>query len=72
MIKKKNGMLLWRNFKCRGCRFRMLKGFQSLVSDFYYIPSIPKTLLLDRNGKIIGKDYRGNSLEKKLEELLGK
>ncbi|MBP6455817.1 MAG: AhpC/TSA family protein [Chitinophagaceae bacterium] len=49
-----------------------VKGFQSVVSDFYYIPSIPKTLLLDKTGKIIGKDYRGNALEKKLEELLGK
>jgi peroxiredoxin len=48
-----------------------VKGFRSIVNDLYPIPSIPKTLLLDRQGKIIATDLRGNSLDKKLEELLG-
>ncbi|MEZ5046816.1 MAG: TlpA disulfide reductase family protein [Chitinophagaceae bacterium] len=47
-----------------------IKGFQSVVSNLYHVPSIPKTLLLDPNGKIIATDLRGNALEKKLEELI--
>jgi hypothetical protein len=36
----------------------------------YYVPSIPKTLLLDKTGKIIAKDLRGPALDAKLAELL--
>jgi len=49
-----------------------IKGFRSVVNDLYPIPSIPKTLLLDKTGKIIATDLRGEALDKKLEELLGK
>ncbi|NLR91346.1 redoxin domain-containing protein [Flammeovirga agarivorans] len=38
----------------------------------YGVESIPFTLLLDKEGKIIAKNLRGNALEEKLEELLGK
>jgi thiol-disulfide isomerase/thioredoxin len=48
------------------------KGFRSIVNDLYPIPSIPKTLLLDKEGKIIATDLRGKALDLKLEELLGK
>jgi hypothetical protein len=48
------------------------KGFRSVVNDLYPIPSIPKTLLLDKEGKIIATDLRGKALDSKLEELLGK
>ncbi len=48
------------------------KGFRSVVNDLYPIPSIPKTLLLDKTGKIIATDLRGPALDSKLEELLGK
>lgn len=48
-----------------------VKGFGSLVNDFYHVPAIPKTLLLDKNGKIIAADLRGAFLEQKLAELLG-
>lgn len=48
------------------------KGFRSVVNDLYPIPSIPKTLLLDKEGKIIATDLRGDALDRKLEELLGK
>lgn len=49
-----------------------VKGFGSLVNDLYHVPAIPKTLLLDKNGKIIASDLRGAFLEQKLAELLGK
>ena len=47
------------------------KGFRNEVNELYPIPSIPKTLLLDKTGKIIGADLRGPALENKLKELLG-
>ena len=49
-----------------------VKGFQSVVNELYHVPSIPKTLLLDKTGKIIATDLRGNALDQKLEELIGK
>jgi peroxiredoxin len=41
-----------------------------IVSDLYHFPTIPKTLLMDKTGKIIAADLRGERLEKKLSELL--
>lgn len=49
-----------------------LKFWQSDVAIKYGIQSIPSTLLLDKEGKIIAKDLRGEALAKKLEELMGK
>jgi hypothetical protein len=34
------------------------------------VNAIPATFLLDKDGKIIGKNLRGEALEKKLEEVL--
>ncbi len=48
-----------------------VKGFNSIVNDLYHVPSIPKTLLLDKTGKIIATDLRGAFLEQKLAEILG-
>ncbi|MBD0404903.1 TlpA disulfide reductase family protein [Flammeovirga sp. EKP202] len=42
------------------------------VATQYGVEGIPFTLLLDKEGKIIAKNLRGDALEKKLEELLGK
>lgn len=42
------------------------------VAKQYGVEGIPFTLLLDKEGKIIAKNLRGDALEKKLEELLGK
>ncbi|KXX71665.1 hypothetical protein AVL50_05170 [Flammeovirga sp. SJP92] len=42
------------------------------VARQYGVEGIPFTLLLDQEGKIIAKNLRGDALEKKLEELLGK
>lgn len=47
-----------------------VKGFSSTVNDLYHVPSIPKTLLLDKEGKIIATDLRGPALENKLSEIL--
>lgn len=46
-----------------------LKYFNSAASQLYQINAIPATYLLDPEGKIIGKDLRGPSLESKLAEI---
>ena len=47
-----------------------LKKWESNVVRDYNINSIPHTVLLDRDGKIIAKNLRGEDLEKKLAEVL--
>lgn len=47
-----------------------LKYWQNEVAVMYGINSIPASLLLDPNGKIIGKNLRGEALAKKLSELM--
>lgn len=47
-----------------------LKGWSSELSAPYKINSIPMTLLVDKNGKIIAKNLRGKELDKKLAEIL--
>jgi peroxiredoxin len=49
-----------------------LKYWNNEVSQAYGVQAIPQNFLLDPNGKIVGKNLRGEALEKKLEELLGK
>jgi thiol-disulfide isomerase/thioredoxin len=46
-----------------------LKGWQSSFVPTYGIEGIPFTILLDTEGKIIGKNLRGAALESKLEEI---
>lgn len=46
-----------------------LKYFNSIAAETYQINAIPATYLIDPEGKIIGKDLRGPSLESKLEEI---
>ena len=48
-----------------------LKGWQSLGAKTYSIRSIPANILLDREGKIIGVDLRGEALGEKLSEIFG-
>ncbi len=48
-----------------------LQGWQCPVAQTYEVHSIPNALLLDREGKIIGKNLRGAELENKLRELFG-
>jgi len=47
-----------------------LKGWQSDLGAVYSVQSIPFTLLIDQDGKIIAQNLRGEELEKKLEEVL--
>ena len=46
-----------------------LKGWQSAAGKLYAISSIPATVLLDRDGKIVAKNLRGDDLRKKVEEI---
>lgn len=48
-----------------------LKGWQCAASDIYGIRSIPASVLLDPQGKIIAIDLRGNALGAKLKEIYG-
>ena len=47
-----------------------LKGWSSSVANQYGIQSIPSNFLLDPDGKIIGKDLRGEDLIKALSSTL--
>jgi peroxiredoxin len=47
-----------------------LKKWNASVVPLYNIESIPFTILLDKEGKIIAKNLRGEDLEKKLAELM--
>ena len=47
-----------------------LKYWNSIVVPQYKIESIPHSLLLDKEGKIIASDLRGDALEQKLSEIL--
>ncbi len=47
-----------------------LKGWKSIVVELYAISGIPQNYLLDRDGKIVASNLRGEALEAKLAELL--
>lgn len=49
-----------------------LKFWNNVVARLYFVQSIPKNFLIDPTGKIIAEDLRGDDLETKLEEVLGK
>lgn len=46
-----------------------LQYWNSMVVPLYGISGIPATVLLDKEGKILAKGLRGESLEAKLEEV---
>ncbi|PHN01335.1 hypothetical protein CRP01_37745 [Flavilitoribacter nigricans DSM 23189 = NBRC 102662] len=48
-----------------------LKGWSNEVAQTYDVHSIPQTILLDPEGKILARNLRGRSLEAKLAELFG-
>jgi thiol-disulfide isomerase/thioredoxin len=48
-----------------------LKGWQNAAAQLYGVRSIPHTVLLDREGKIIARGLRGAALTAKLDELFG-
>jgi peroxiredoxin len=47
-----------------------LKFWQNAVAVQYGIQAIPQNFLLDPSGKIVGKNLRGEELQKKLAELM--
>jgi peroxiredoxin len=47
-----------------------LKGWQNEVAQLYGVGSIPHTVLLDREGKIVAQKLRGPALERKVAELI--
>jgi thiol-disulfide isomerase/thioredoxin len=48
-----------------------LKGWQSSHAALYSVSSIPQTLLIDRDGKLIVRNLRGEGLKTKLAEVFG-
>ena len=48
-----------------------LKGWQNAAAKLYGVSSIPHTVLLDAEGKIIARKLRGPSLDQKLQEIFG-
>lgn len=48
-----------------------LKGWKNEAAKTYAITSIPQTILLDEEGKILAKNLRGPTLEAKLAEIFG-
>ena len=47
-----------------------LKGWQSAGGRLYGINSIPATVLIDAEGKVLARNLRGAELEQKLTEIL--
>lgn len=47
-----------------------LGGWGSAAAALYGVRSIPTTFLVDKEGKIVGKNIKGSQLEAKLKELL--
>ncbi|MCU0348771.1 MAG: TlpA family protein disulfide reductase [Saprospiraceae bacterium] len=48
-----------------------LKGWSNDAAQLYGVSSIPHTVLVDRDGKIIARNLRGEQLTAKLREILG-
>jgi thiol-disulfide isomerase/thioredoxin len=48
-----------------------LKGWQNSAAQLYGVTSIPHTVLLDKEGKIIARNLRGPALDAKLKEIFG-
>lgn len=49
-----------------------LKYWNNLAATVYGVQSIPQNFLIDPTGKIVAKNLRGDDLDNKLSELLGK
>ena len=47
-----------------------LRGWQNAAAQLYGVRSIPATVLLDREGKIVARNLRGAALEAKVAEVL--
>ena len=60
-----NDGLVWEN------HVSDLRFWQSEAAATYDVKGIPATFLLDKEGKIVAKNLRGEALEAKLDELFG-
>ncbi|MBV8255981.1 MAG: TlpA family protein disulfide reductase [Chitinophaga sp.] len=49
-----------------------LKGWKNQVAKEYNIRAVPSNFLIDKEGKIIGVNLRGDELTQKLQEIFGK
>lgn len=47
-----------------------LKGWETSANRLYHVTGIPATFLLDKQGRIIGRNLRGPALEETLQKLL--
>lgn len=47
-----------------------LKGWGNEAGKLYNVTGIPQNFLIDKDGKIVAKDLRGQALEEKLAEIL--
>ena len=50
---------------------QMVTSFNSDVTEKYGISALPETIIIDAEGKIVAEGLHGNSLKKKVAELLG-
>ena len=48
-----------------------LKGWNCAAAPVYKIDAIPDNILIDPQGKIVGRGLRGNVLQKKLQKIFG-
>ncbi|MFO8055312.1 MAG: TlpA disulfide reductase family protein [Bacteroidales bacterium] len=48
-----------------------LNGWETKAKDIYNVSSVPYTILINEEGKIIAKGLRGDELKEKLRELFG-
>jgi len=67
---KENWVRAIRNDNLTWTHVSDLKYWQSEAAQKYGVQGIPATFLLDKDGKIIARNLRGEALEKKLEEVL--
>ena len=47
-----------------------LKGWENDIAKYFQITSIPHTIVVDQNGKILRRGLRSQQLDTLLEELL--
>ncbi|HNM25393.1 MAG TPA: TlpA disulfide reductase family protein, partial [Saprospiraceae bacterium] len=48
-----------------------LKGWNSEHAKIYSVSSIPQTVLLDKEGRIVARNLRGEALQEKLKSIYG-
>ncbi|SFE40873.1 Peroxiredoxin [Chitinophaga sp. CF118] len=49
-----------------------LKGWKNTAAEMYGVKSVPSSFLLDKDGKVVAKNLRGEALDQKLAEIFNK